>query len=74
MAIYNFTRKELKTKNASDFKEGDIIKTGKYNIFIQYGPYKTPALKTYIETEAFKLLDCTPGLSRPYYIDEFLHR
>ena len=26
--IYNFTRAELKLKKASEFKEGDVIKTG----------------------------------------------
>lgn len=34
--LYRFTRAELKTKNASDFKEGDVIKTGRYFIFISY--------------------------------------
>jgi len=30
--LYKFTRVELKTKKASEFKEGDIIKTGIYYI------------------------------------------
>lgn len=47
--LYKFTRKELKTKKASEFKEGDIIKTGIYYIHIKYkseiyGSYKTPSL------------------------------
>lgn len=71
---YQFTRKELAAKKASDFKEGDVIKTGPYYIFIKYGEYKTPALCSYHEREDFKPCGCTPGAGRPYYIDDFLSR
>lgn len=78
--LYKFTRKELKTKKASDFKEDDIIKTGIYYIYIKYksekygSRYNTPSLCSYHEREDFKPCGCTPGCDRPYYIDNFLSR
>ncbi len=80
MILYKFTRKELKSKNASDFKEGTIIKTGIYYIHIHYTnrsgqhTYNRPSLCSYHEREDFKPVGCTPGADRPYYIDDFLNR
>ncbi len=34
--MYNFIRAELKLKKASEFKEGDQIRTGRYCIYIHY--------------------------------------
>ncbi len=72
--LYKFTRQQLKDKKASDFKEKDVIKTGKYYIFIKYGNYNTPALCSELSDANFKMLDCVPGCGRPYYIDDFLNR
>ena len=71
---YNLNRRELKHRKASEFKEGDVIKTGIYYIFIKYGNYKRPALCSYHEREDFKPCGCTPGADRPYYIDDFLNK
>lgn len=79
---YKFTRKELKTKKASDFEEGDVIKTGIYYIHIHYRThrgakivqYNTPSLCSYHERNDFGPCGCTPGVDRPYYIDDFLNR
>ena len=71
--VYKMTRKELKQRKASDFKEGDVIKTGKYYIYIKYGEYARPSLCSYIEREDFKPCGCTAGVDRPYYIDDFLN-
>lgn len=72
--LYTLTRKELKTRKASEFKEKDIIKTGIYYIHIEYGPYAKPALCSYHERADFKPCGYTPGVDRPYYIDDFLSR
>ena len=78
--VYKFDRATLKEKKACDFKHGDLIKTGKYLITIQYKKgakeYKTPVLLSFVEdTTTSQILDCTPGISGgvPYYIDDFLH-
>ena len=77
--LYEFTRKELKNKKASDFKEGDIIKIGIYYIHIHYKTrdgmysYSRPSLCSYHERKDFKPCGCTPGADRPYYIDKFLN-
>lgn len=44
--FYEFTRKELKGKNGTDFKQGDIIRIGNFQIEIDYGKekFKTPSL------------------------------
>lgn len=79
--FYRFTRKQLKSKKASDFKHGDLIEVGKYIIHIEYKSGKrvksSPTSFSWVEDRnTFKALDCTPGVrgGRPYYIDEFLHR
>ena len=77
--LYNFKRAELKTQKASYFKEGDIIKTGIYRIYIHYKSrdgkhsYSRPSLCSYREREDFKPCGCTPGADRPYYIDNFVN-
>lgn len=79
--VYKFTRKQLKSKNASDFKHGDMIKVGNYIIHIVYRSggrvHTTPTSFSWVEDyNTFKALDCTPGVrgGRPYYIDDFIHR
>lgn len=78
--LYKFTRQELKQQKASNFKEDDIIKTGRYYIHIHYKSkntrykYETPALCSYHERDDFKPCGCTPGADRPYYIDDFISR
>ena len=83
MKIVRCTTKELRKMNASDFKHGDCLVSGKYYIYIKYGPfeepqkYDRPSLCSYVELENGKGLDCTPGTSRgmtPYFIDDFLSR
>lgn len=77
--LYNFTRAELKNKKASDFKEGDVIKTGIYFIHVYYKTkdgkrsYDRPSLCSYHSREDFKPCGSTPGADRPYYIDTFLN-
>lgn len=67
------TRAELKSKKASDFKEGDLVFVSKYIIHIEYGPYPKP-LQSWVETTDGKILDSTPGVQGgwPYYIDAFI--
>ena len=79
--VYKFTRKQLKSKKASDFKQGDMIRVGNYIIHIVYKNRgkirKSPTLGSWVEdARTFRSLDCTPGVrgGRPYYIDDFLHR
>ena len=74
MARYNFTRKELKEQKASNFEDGDIIRIAPYYIYIKYGQYDRPSLCSYHEHVNFKPCGCTPGIDRPYYIDDFLNR
>jgi len=78
--IYYFTRKELKTKNASDFKQGDFIRVGKFCIVISYisndgkRRYDRPSLCSYHWALDDTKCGCTPGADRPYYIDDFINR
>lgn len=79
--IYRFTREELKSENASDFKHGDMIEVSKYIVHIRYEEEnkmrKTPLSLSYIEDrDSYRILDCTPGTRGgwPYYLDDFLHR
>ncbi len=79
MAFYSFTRKELKAKGARSFEHGDVILSSKYLIRIKYRNdrvcYSKPSLLSTVEDrQTLKILDCTPGIERPYYIDDFLHR
>jgi len=69
------SRSELRKLNASDFTEGDVIRVSKYFIFIKYGGYDTPALRTTVENIQTGIrVDCTPGCGTPYYIDDFKNR
>ena len=75
--IYTFTRKQLKSVNASVFGVGDMVNVGAYTIHIEYKTASDIPLYSWVEhTRTFKSLDCTPGVrgGRPYYIDDFLHR
>jgi len=73
--IYKKTRKELKELKASSFHNGDVIEVSKYYIFIKYGKYKKPSLRSYVvNIDTLRTLDCTPGIDVPYYIDDFLSR
>jgi hypothetical protein len=53
--------------------ELDVIVNGKYWIHIKYGVYKKPSMCSFVMDGSGKILDCTPGLGWPYYIDNFLH-
>jgi hypothetical protein len=68
------SRKELRTLKASDYSDGDIIRVSKYYIHIIRKKYSRPSLESFVEDSNFKVLDCTPGVGRPYYIDDFLGR
>lgn len=77
--VYYLTRKELKGRGASEFKDGDFIRVSKYVIYIRYTDgtkkYGTPALLTKVEDyDTARFLDCTPGVGWPYYIDDFIYR
>jgi len=75
--MYSISAKELRTLKASQFKDGDVIKTSNYYIHIKYGNFDTPALCTWIEDDSFNSIDCTPGSSKgftPYFIDDFKNR
>lgn len=75
--LYKFNRHELKTKNASQFKDGDMIVCGKYCIHIRYGQFAKPGLCSYVTLEnTGRAIGCTPGAQgcQPYYINDFIHR
>ena len=85
--LFELTNKELRSKNPSDFGEKATIdvydaKSEKhiYIIYLvkseKYKNSKTPYgwESTVENAETYKMLDCTPGVELPYYIDEFLHR
>lgn len=79
MSVYIFTRKELKEKKASNFNQGDLIRVGKYGIYIYYHDgnheYDIPGLLSKVENlNTNKFLGWMPGIDRPYYIDDFLGR
>jgi len=73
MAVLRTTRKGLKSLSGRDFYDGDDIFVSKYIIHIKYGKYNIP-MASWVETIDGKILDCTPGIGWPYYIDDFLHR
>jgi len=80
MAIYKFTRSQLKGQRAKDYKDGDMVdiinKDGDlvYTINIFYGQYSSP-LKTNVTDKDYNLLGCTAGTPNgwPYYIADFIH-
>jgi len=69
--VYRLTRKELKTKKGSDYKDYDVIVVdNKYEIEIYYNGYDIPSLCS-------KVWDINRGkyqdeFFRPNYITEFL--
>lgn len=68
---YNLTRAELKDRCADEFQHGDVIKCGKYFIWIKYGEYSSP-LKTCVSTRDSM---CNLKMSKwPYYISDFIQR
>lgn len=69
---YNFDRQELKNKSVRQFKEGDVIKCGKYFIWVKYGHYTTPTLLTTVNTK-YDLRDLQI-YKQPCYIREFISR
>lgn len=71
---YAFTRQELKQKNGTDFKQGDIIRIGNFEIEIDYGKekFKRPSLCSKVfDIKRMKYQDV---VFRPKYISEFLYR
>ena len=79
MALYRFTRKELKERKASEFEHGDHINVSHWTIWIRYHDkeniYISPSFLSWVEERnTARFSDCTPGAGRPYYIDDFLHR
>ena len=75
---YQFSRAELKQKAGREFADGDTIRVSKYAIHIVYGPYPTPALRSWVEnTRSGEVIGCWPVGARncwPYFIDDFLGR
>jgi hypothetical protein len=72
---YEITKKELRNKKATDFKEGDLIDVSIYRIIIIYGEYERPALKSRIfNRKQQRYCGCTPGVDRPYFLNDFLGR
>ena len=70
--VYRFTRKELKELKINDFKEGDVIICGKYNIFVTYGNFKYASMMTRVNTQ-----DDMRDLSlnkQPQYIRKFIEK
>jgi hypothetical protein len=69
---YEFTRKELKQKKGTDFKQGDIIKVGNFEIEIDYGKFQKPSLCSRVfDIRRNKYQDV---VFRQKYISDFLHR
>ena len=71
---YNFTKKELKLKNGTDFNSKDTINItdSHFEIWIDFGNYQRPSLCS-------KVMDINTGkfqdvVFRPDYIRNFLHR
>ena len=77
--VYRATRATLKNMAASDLRAGDVVVVGEYWINIRYESrdlsrhYDAPHMCSTVEKNG-KVLDCTPGIERPYYIDNFLNR
>ena len=87
MKLFEVTNTELRKKNPSDFGRNAVIdiydaksRKRKYIINLIFSqkfkdsntPYGWES--TVEDGETFKMLDCTPGIERPYYIDAFLNR
>ena len=87
MKLFKITNKELRKRNPSEFGKSAMIdvidaRSGKciYVIHLikskKFSNSETPYgwESTVENAETYKLLDCTPGVERPYYIDHFLNR
>ena len=70
--LYNLTRRELKEKNGIDFKQGDVIRVGNFEIEINYGGYDIPSLCSRVfDLNKMKYQDV---VFRQAYISNFLHK
>jgi hypothetical protein len=73
MAIYNLSRKDLKSTGAKAFKNGDMIITGKYIIHIILDKYPdSPSMQSWLENK--KTWKGISTVFWPEYIDDFLRR
>ena len=83
--LYSFTSKELRQKNLSGFKNGDVIyvkpkKDSDYKYIIELikEKYDVFSLESRVmDARNYNYLDCTAGNKRgmrPYFIDDFLYR
>ncbi len=72
--FYEFTRKELKDKNGTDFKQGDIIRVGNFQIEIDYGEEKFERPSLCSKVFDFNKMKYQDVVFRQKYISEFLHR
>ncbi len=83
--MYITTQKELRTLNASDFKDHDVVNVRspnsrkiKYCIELKDGGYGTFSLCSRVmDFQKYKYLSCTVGTGRnftPAYIANFLSR
>lgn len=72
--FYNLSRRELRSKNGTDFKDGDIINItdSHYEIWIKYGEYQKPNMhSTVFDVNKGKFQDV---VFRQDYIRDFLRR
>ena len=72
--FYNLSRRELRSKNGTDFKDGDTINItdSHYEIWIKYGEYQKPDMHSMV-------FDVNKGkfqgvVFRQDYIRDFLRR
>jgi hypothetical protein len=72
--FYESCRKELKSKKGTDFKQGDVIRVGNFEIEIDYGKekFRTPAMCSKVfDRNKMKYQNV---VFRQKYISDFLHR
>lgn len=87
MKLFKITNKELRKSKPSEFGQKAMIdihdaKSGNWIYIIhlikskKYKDSKYPyGWESMVENpDTYKILDCTPGVEIPYYINEFLHR
>lgn len=71
---YSYSRKELKSHAAYEYRDGDVIEVdnGRYYIWIKYGNYTRPSFLTTVEPkESFLEL---PIRKQPQYIRDFIEK
>jgi len=82
-SLYVIEKSWIRKLGASQFSDGDVIKivdSNKkplYYVYIKYGEYDTPALKSFVTDSYGKNLSSIAGSSKgftPYYIDDFKNR